>query len=206
MSFATPAGASWPALVEKQSEFSLGTRELHVERVVHVATPNAGTPLTDTRHLNDLVDAYTNIFNFLPDSPSSLVLDGLFVVIKQLAANTVEGLRGLQAMLPAGPFLREWLNVGIVPARYRALASNYRPSSPGLLSWASDRIFGRIFQGAESDLVVPTAGVYEKNGAAPFPIAEANRVVFGPEDGVTHVGYFAEQRHREAILRWLSEV
>ncbi|MGA7500987.1 MAG: hypothetical protein WBX00_30010 [Isosphaeraceae bacterium] len=193
------------ALVEKQSEFSLGSRKLGVNRVVHVAVPNAGTPLTDTPHLNDLIDTYTNIFDFLPDSPTSLVLDGLFVVAKQLAANTVKGLDGLQAMLPTGRFLREWLNVGTVPARYFALASNYRPSNPGLLSWASDRLFSKIFLKAENDLVVPTASVYDRNGSAPFPIADARRLVFSPEDGVTHGGYFAHERARKAILDWLTE-
>ena len=193
------------ALAEKQSEFSLGSRKLRVDRVVHVAAPNAGTPMTDATHLNDLIDAYTNILNFLPDSPTSLVLDGLLVVAKQLAANTVKGLDGLQAMLPTGRFLREWLNVGTVPARYLAVASNYRPRNSGLLSWASDRLFSRIFLGAENDLVVPTASVYDQNGSAPFPIADARRLVFGPGDGVTHVGYFAQERARKAILQWLSE-
>jgi hypothetical protein len=113
------------ALTEKQSELSLGSRSISVERVVHVGTPNAGTLLTDALHMADLVDAYMNYSVLIPDSAPSLLLDCLLVVVKHLAAETLKGLEGLQSMLPSGSFLREWLNVGTAPARYRALTSSY---------------------------------------------------------------------------------
>lgn len=43
-------------LTERQSELSLGSRTLNVNRLVFVATPNTGTVLTDAKHLGDLVD------------------------------------------------------------------------------------------------------------------------------------------------------
>jgi hypothetical protein len=193
------------SLTEKQSELSLGSRTISIERVVHVGTPNAGTPLTDAPHMTDLVDAYTNFLVMIPDSPSSLLLDCLLVVVKHLAAETLKGLEGLQSMLPSGRFLREWLNLGTAPARYHALASSYRPTAPGPLSWTTDRLFTRIFRGEASDLVVPTSGVYQQNGCDAFPIPEARRMIFNPEDGVSHFGYFAEKRARDSILHWLSQ-
>jgi pimeloyl-ACP methyl ester carboxylesterase len=168
-------------LAEKQSEFSMGSRILRVNRVVHVGTPNAGTPLTNTDHMNDLIESYTNILKHLPDSTTSLVLDGLLLVAKQLAARTVEGLEGLQAMLPGGDFLRGWLRGPGGPARYHVVTSNYRPSSLGLLSWAADRVFNHVFSGAHNDLVVPTASVYDPDGTGLFPIPAAQQLVLGPE-------------------------
>jgi hypothetical protein len=191
-------------LAEKQSELSPTGSALSVDRVIQVAAPNAGTSLTDGVYLNDLIDCYTNILNFLPDSPSSIVLDALFAVAKQLAVDTLIGLDGLQAMLPGGKFLRK-LNTGTATVRYFALASACKPNAPGLLAWAADRLFQRIFQGLENDLVVPTGGVYEGNGSALFPIASTRCLVFRPEDDVNHVGYFAQERARRTIYKWLAE-
>jgi hypothetical protein len=58
-----------------------------------------------------------------------------------------------------------------------------------------------IFE-AENDLVVPTVGVYEKNGSGFFPIDEKH--VFSARDGIAHTRFFADRTAREKILDWLS--
>ena len=182
-----------------------GSRKLGVNRVVHVAVPNAGTPLTDTPHLNDLIDTYTNIFDFLPDSPTSLVLDGLFVVAKQLAANTVKGLDGLEAMLPTGRFLREWLNVGTVPRD-----TSPSPRTTGRRTWSAllgvrPPLLQDLPQGRERPRRSHGQRLRQERGPPRSPSPTPAGSVFSPEDGVTHGGYFAHEPARKAILDWLTE-
>jgi hypothetical protein len=189
-------------LAEKATELPLGNRSLRVAEVVFVAGPNAGTVLADAKHLGDLVDRYTNLLNFFPDNGVTDVLEAVITVVKQLAVGAVKGLEGLQAMRPGGPFLRDWLNrspKGHV--RYRAIASDYEPDDPGLLAWAKDGLMDRIFGRAGNDLVVPTLGVYDRNGSGCFPIADRLVLTRG---GIQHNGFFASAAVRDKLLDWLS--
>ena len=107
----------------------------------------------------------------------------------------------MQSMLPTGEFLAG-LNSGVKEAAtYFALASNYEPTDRGLSAFFKDRLMDKIFR-AENDLVVPTSGVFEKNGGGYFPINE--RHIFAASDGVQHTGYFAHPFVQEKILGWLS--
>jgi pimeloyl-ACP methyl ester carboxylesterase len=190
-------------LAERQAELSLGSRSLAVNKIVFVAAPNAGTLLTDTRHLGDLIDSYTNILNFFPDNGVTEVLQAVITVMKQLAVGAAKGLSGLESMLPGGPFLTDWLNRGPKGAElYYAIASDYEPTQPGLLSWAKDRLVGRVFDHAENDLIVPTLGVYRGNGSDLFPIAD--HYVFPPAAGIQHGGYFSDSATQQQIMAWLS--
>jgi len=186
-------------LAEKQSELSLGSRAIRVRNTVFVATPNAGTALA--QNFGNLVDTYTNLLKLLPDTGGVEVIEGVITVMKQIAIGALKGLDGLQAMRPQGPFLN-WLNTG--PAgneRYFALGSNYEPAEPGFAS-SLDLLIDRVFKQADNDLVVPTAGVYEKNGSPLFPIAE--RHLFAAADAVPHTRYFASGVARAKISEWLT--
>lgn len=190
-------------LAERQGEFSLGSRNLAMNKVVFVAAPNAGTVLTDTKHLGDLVDSYTNILNFFPDNGVTEVLQAVITVMKQFAVGAVKGLSGLESMLPGGPFLKDWLNHGPKGTElYYAIASNYEPTQPGLLAWSKNRLMDHIFDKAENDLVVPTLGVYEENGSDLFPIAD--HYVFPPTAGIQHGNYFPNSTTQQRIMAWLN--
>ena len=188
-------------LAEKAAELPLGARRLRVAGVVFVAVPNAGTILADAEHLGDLVDRYTNLLHFFPDNGVTDVLEAVITVVKQLAVGAVGGLEGLQAMRPGNPFLRDRLNRGSRgEVRYRAIASDYEPSDPGLLAWAKDGLMDRIFGRAQNDLVVPTLGVYDDNGSGCFPIQEPLVLV---DAGIPHNGFFASGAARDQLLEWL---
>lgn len=188
-------------LAEREREFSLGARDLTVRRVVFVAVPNAGTILTDAKYMGDFLDTYTNLLNFLPDNGVTEAVEALVTVAKQLAVGTLKGLEGLQSMLPGGDFLKT-LNMGDRDEkRYFALAANFEPENPGWKSFAADRLLDKIFK-ADNDLVVPTVGVYDKNGSGFFPIED--RHVFGKPDGVHHGGFFGNATAREKLLEWLG--
>jgi hypothetical protein len=180
----------------------LGSRLLQIRHIVFVATPNAGTVLTDTKYLGDLVDSYTNLLNFFPSNGVIDVLETIITVVKQLAVGAMKGLEGLQSMLPRGPYLTK-LNAGPkLATHYSALASNFEPKDGGLKDYVKDILLDGIFR-TDNDLVVPTAGVWDYNGSGQFPIAKHH--VFSETDGIQHGGFFSNPLAREKILHWLTE-
>jgi hypothetical protein len=189
-------------LAEKQSELSLGSKTVRVRKVVFVAVPNAGTPLTDAKYLGDLVDTYTNLLNFLPDTGVVEVLEGVLTVTKHLTLGVLKGLDGLQAMRPHGRFLDALNTSPRDDKRYFAIGSNYEPPEPGLKSFG-DRIVDWVFSHVDNDLVVPMEGIYEKNGSALFPIED--RHLFQAADAVPHTRFFGNPVTREKISGWLGD-
>ena len=189
-------------LAEKQSEFSLESRSLNVGKVVFVASPNAGTDLADAEHMGDLIDTYTNLLNFIPDNPVTDILDGVITVAKQLAVGAVKGLDGLQSMRPGGEF-QTLLNAanGQGETSYFALGADYTPAEAGFKAWAMERLTGKVF-GAENDLVVPTASVYEENGSSRFPIVDP--LIFPADAGISHTTFFQNADVQEQLLTWLK--
>jgi hypothetical protein len=188
-------------LAEQARQERAGAGSVRVRRVVFVAVPNAGTRLTDTHYLGDLVDAYTNLLNFFPDNGVTDVLEAFLTVVKHLAAGAVKGLDGLQAMVPSGTFLKA-LNAGPKDDKqYFALSADYEPTEPGLKAYFANRLMDGIHRAA-NDLVVPTGGVYEQNGSNRFPIAD--RYVFTRADGVHHGNFFSQRVTQQKILQWLS--
>jgi hypothetical protein len=50
--------------------------------------------------------------------------------------------------------------------------------------------------------VVPTDGVWQKNGAGGFPIAD--NVVFDKSQGIAHTGFFGKPAVARQLLEWLQ--
>jgi hypothetical protein len=188
-------------LAERTAQLPLGSRRLDARKIVFVAAPNAGTVLTDEGHMGDFVDTFTTLLNLFPDNGVTEVLEGVITVAKQLACATLARLPGLQAMRPRGAFLSD-LNQGESPeASYYAVASDFEPADPGLMSFFKDRLMDSVFS-AGNDMVVPTSGVFESNGAGRFPIEE--RLVLSPSRGIHHSGYFADEAVQRQIAAWLE--
>lgn len=188
-------------LSEQQSALSLGSRSVRVGKVVLAAVPNGGTRLADADHMNDFVDAYTNLLNFLPETGVVEALEALITVAKQLAVGALRGLDGLRSMDPRGDFIRS-LNQGpVCDTRYFALAANYEPGAPGFKAYALDRLVDKIFN-EHNDIVVPTEGVFRENGRVGFPVDE--RFVFDAAAGVGHTNFFSQPQVHDKILEWLA--
>jgi hypothetical protein len=194
-------------LAERQADFSLDGSRVDVRRAVLVAVPNAGTLLSDVKHVGAFIDAFTNLLTHVPDgfepvAKAAEVLASVVAVLKQVAAGTVKGLDGLQAMRPGGPFL-SGLNVADVAGetRYFALASNYEPAVFALKAFVADRLADVVFEGGGNDVIVPTEGVYAANGGGRFPISD--RHVFDPSDGVAHTTFFTQGVVQDRLREWL---
>jgi Caspase domain len=190
-------------LTEKQGELSLGSRSIRIGKVVFAGAPNAGTLLAGGDRLGDLIDTFTNLANFVPDVGVTDTIAAIIAVAKQLAVGAVDGLPGLQSMVPDGKFFKK-LNTGdrIGDTRYFALSSDYTPSEPGLIDFAKNRLMDAIFKGDGNDLVVPTDSVFDANGSGFFPIED--RFVLTDSHSVGHTQYFTTPAVLDRIEEWLS--
>jgi hypothetical protein len=129
------------------------------------------------------------------------IIEGVITVVKHIALGTIKGLDGLECMLPTGTFLND-LNIGDRDSKeYFAVTSDYEPENAGLKVWAANRLMDSIFK-AENDLVVPTKGVFEKNGSGFFPIQDV--YAFDQSAGVAHTTYFGHEETGQSILGWLK--
>ena len=189
-------------LAERQSEMSLGSRSLRVEKVVFAATPNNGTVLANPEHFGTLIDSMTNLLLFVPDNGVTEVLETVITAAKHIAVGAFKGLEGLMAMTPDGEFLTSLNASPKGDTNYFALAANFEPTNHGWKVFAKDRLMDAIFKDTENDLVVPTGGVHEANTSANFPIA--NPLLFAATDGISHSDFFRHRKAVDQILTWLQ--
>ncbi len=191
-------------LAEAKSELPLDGKQLSVNQVVFVASPNRGTVLTDAKYMGDFVDAYTSILSVMPDNAVTDVLESIIAVVKQLAVGVLKGLEGLQSMNPEGTYLQDFLNSGEASSTlYRSIAADFEPDNPRFRPWAKNRLMDKIFK-EQNDLVVPTIGVYEANGDEMFPIASENRLDLSGDALVHHGNFFSNERVVAQLRAWLT--
>ena len=135
-----------------------------------VASPNAGTILADREHLSDLIDRVTDLAQFVPDNGVTDTLGLLFAVVKQLAVGAVGGLDGIMSMNPAEGYLDELNGRPASAAQLRAIAADYEPPKGAPVARvARDGATDLVFKAADNDLVVPTLGCWDVDGAGGFP-------------------------------------
>lgn len=189
-------------LSERQAALPLGSRRLRIGKVVLVGVPNAGTALADPAHVETLLDVFTNLLNFVPDSFGAPALSMLVEFAKLAAVGALGHLPGLQAMHPDGEFARRLNAPGEPgPTKYFAVASNVMPTEPGLRHFVRSRALDALLRGG-NDFVVPSDGVFAGNGSSYFPVASP--VMLEGEGAVAHTKYFADPRVRDQIFAWLS--
>lgn len=172
--------------------------QLNVRRVCQVGTPNAGTPLAHAKHMIAFLDGYTALLTTLPDSVSTIVLEGLLCAIKLVVTGAGEGLPGLSAMEPDGRYLTQLGTRSLGTSQWFTIGANYQPGQDpksSLLRRVGDAVVDRFFD-SSNDLVVPSDGCHEP-GLAP---RESFRI-----DGadVHHTNYFLSAEVHDRLNRWL---
>lgn len=188
-------------LAERAKDLGLADK-ISVRTLVMVGTPNAGTALADKDHLSQLLDRITDLVQFIPDNGVTDVVGMVIAILKQLSVGAYGGLEGVMAMDPAGAYLKDFNVTPGSSATYRAIASNYEPPSGAAVARiarnkATDFVFGQ----SGNDLVVPTNGVFEVEGATGFPVADP--LVFTASQGVDHGSYFGRPEVSVKLLEWL---
>ena len=200
-----------------------------VDRVVFVAATNGGTHLADPDRWHDLVDLYTNLASagagVLAGLPGAApvaavvagVVRGIGALVKYLVSYAAEGdgVPGLAAMVPDGPFVTE-IN-GVQPGQpgpgtsWFVVASNFHvellddshrpPEFPReLVVKLGEGFVDGLFDG-DNDLVVDTASMSAIGPPDGGFVADAR--VLESNDRVYHTNYFSQVDVIEAITGWL---
>ncbi|MEU4218845.1 hypothetical protein [Actinoplanes sp. NPDC026623] len=168
-----------------------------VRRMIHVATPNAGTPLAGPEHLGDLLDVFSNLVTLFTDEGSGAIASAVIEVVKQVATGALSGLDGLAAMDPAAPWLA---GLNAAPAdpgtRVAAITCDYDSAGAKVAVRALDFMVDRLF-GTGNDLVVPTAGVYEAGSY----LVDDRLDLSGAAPSVAHSGFLGDPR----VHGWLAD-
>ncbi|KIQ25692.1 hypothetical protein RT97_23285 [Variovorax paradoxus] len=195
-------------LAEMPPAPGLDTARARVRRVVFGATPNSGTVLADPDHMVAMVDRLTTLLALFPAGPVAETLEALITVVKVIAHGALKGLDGLASMRPEGAFLgRVNASAAAAPADYFAIASNYSATDTGLrglVAGGKDLLLDTVFGKAGNDLVVPTDGVFQKNGSSRFPLDARRVLLFEPGEGVSHTTLFQNPKVSERLLEWLA--
>ncbi|HEX5969763.1 MAG TPA: CHAT domain-containing protein [Intrasporangium sp.] len=207
-------GSSWPG---------------RVDRIIFVAATNGGTHLADPDRWHDLIDLYTNLASVGAGALAAIpggapvaavvagVVKGIGALVKYLVSYVGEdnGVPGLAAMMPSGPFVTD-LNKGQPKqpqpgTKWFVIASNFHvellddshrpPEFPReLVVRLAEGFVDDLFKG-DNDLVVDTASM----SAIGLPIggfvAEAR--MFDTNDRIYHTNYFSQLEVIEAIAGWL---
>ncbi len=182
---------------------------IRVGKLVFVAAPNMGTPLTDPKHMVEFIDRYTSILNLAPPGPLSVVaetLEGIAVLVKLIGSASLKRLDGLAAMNPNGQFLAQLQQGPLKVSQPFAVTSDFEPKGSLrelVKQVVADQIIDRVFDEAANDLVVPTAGVAGVAGIPGFPIPAEKTLRFAHDQGVTHTTYFQHPETSKTLLAWL---
>lgn len=194
------------ALAEVPVAARVNAPHITVRKLVLGATPNKGTLLADPDHMVSMIDRLTTALTLLPGANAIETLEALITVIKTLAHGGLNGLDGLRSMCPKGTFLHSLNITGGLPGKYFAIAANYEPKDRGLralVTGGTNIVADTIFGEADNDLVVPTDGVYEKNGNARFPVPIERRLVLDRAESIMHTTIFGHPSVSTQLIAWL---
>jgi hypothetical protein len=194
-------------LAEQPTGAGLDAPTLQVRRVVFAGVPNGGTLLADPDHMVTMADRFTSALTLAPTGPITETFEALITLIKMLAHGALKGLGGLTSMHPGGSFLAMLNQPRSTRADYFAVTSNYQPADQGLRRLALRLVDGaadEIFDNAANDLIVPTEGVWQRNGGGAFPLLPERVLTLDPSQGVMHTGFFPHDAVARHMLSWLE--
>ena len=174
-----------------------------VARVCQVGAPNLGTPLADAERWNVFLDAHTNCLTKLPDSVTTVVLEGLLCLVKIIGTGVARGLPGLAAMNPEGDAVRKLAARSVGDTRWFTVGANYEPAANTALGFVK-RVGAKVsdaavdaFFAAENDMVVPTEGCH-----LPGPKAVESLRITGAL--TNHANYFQSTEVHAKLRQWLA--
>jgi hypothetical protein len=165
---------------------------VNVDRIVFVATPNAGTLLAEPKRIPQFVERLTNFVNMFPDGVLSISAGALMSIAGSIAEVGLPHLPGLADQAPESDLLKA-INDKAAAARYFAFRVNFEPAG-NFFDVIKDAVADRIFEKAQNDLVVPTLGVTK---TSIFDLPAERLIEFGPKDGVHHTNCFRQDKIKQ---------
>ncbi|HKX68968.1 MAG TPA: hypothetical protein VJN29_17270 [Intrasporangium sp.] len=185
----------------------LSQGRLTIGRTIFVASPNAGTPLADGRHLGAFVNRVTALLNLAPPGPWTVVLDVLdavLEVVKIIGQGALGGLPGLSSMRPGGEFLARIASAAPDGSRLYAIDADFEPTGSLAALWRlPESVLDKIFGDQANDGVVPSEGVGFVAGALGFRVGDERSLHLTSESGTWHCSFFTQPRVSEALTAWL---
>ncbi len=185
---------------------------IEIGRVVLVACPCVGSPLTSAEHWDKRLSWLGNLLEMFPENPFTTGAAWLTEALGWFAENIMVHTPGMAAMDPAGDFIRLLQAAPDAPpgAEYHALTANYHPPR-GLAARLGDMGIDQFFAGA-NDLAVWTEGVWKTGGDAAGWVSAARIGCFGPggnlapdDPGATnHLNFFKHPRTTDFLLSALK--
>ena len=200
-----------------------------VERAVFVACTNGGTPLAEPDNLKAMIDLYTNVaaagsraIALIPGAQTTaLVLTeairGVGALAKYLVtqAITADGIPGIAAMEPDGPFVtnlskRQPGQPEPADSTYFVVSSNFEVSLLGdddrafparLKAALTDGLVDQLMKHVANDLVVDVPSMTKIDPAIGNFVDEVHD--FGTTARIFHTVYFAQPDVVDAIAGWL---
>jgi pimeloyl-ACP methyl ester carboxylesterase len=185
-----------------------GACPLHVNKIVHIGVPNAGTALADFDRHAKFLDRISTLLNLAPDGPLSVVadiFDGLLTMVKIIGCKAIGALPGLIAMDPADEWLKKLGSRQSPPYTAYSIGADYEPTGGMLrLVRVPDSLADAVFGFAPNDMIVPAVGVYDAAATLGFPIPQERRVAFTKSEAVWHCAYIGREKTQQALLGWLT--
>ncbi|MCK1480746.1 hypothetical protein IVB27_40005 [Bradyrhizobium sp. 197] len=186
---------------------SMGKLPLRIGKLVMIGAPNRGTPLTDITHWRDFIDCHTNLLVALPDSVSTVGLEGVLCLVKIIGGGAVPGLPGLAAMQAGGQLLASLGKENLGEVRLYAIVGDFSPEPDSALArllMKGGKAGVDAFFGEANDLVVPTKGCHDLTGVKGFPLA-AERIHQFSGHTVNHVTFFQSRSVRQTLAAVLAD-
>jgi hypothetical protein len=164
---------------------------LPLRRVCLVGTPNKGTTLAEYSNLRQLLDGHVAMLARVPAKVAQATLEGALCMLRFVALGVTCPLPGVEALQPA---IAMEFDSGLLKAdaqQWFTVSAEFTPVD-GHFTGANDD-----FSAIPNDQIVPSDGCH----ALDVEISDSLKLV-GSE--FHHHNYFASERLRERLAKWLS--
>ena len=174
---------------------------VNIRSVVHVATPNGGTPLADASYLGQFLSVATNAIGFIPDNPVTDVFGIVLDVLREWVLELAGELPGVAAMKPGSSELHE-LNRGSQPGLAASSRLVVRAGSEPGRPEASPRPGHGPRRRCGQRPLVPTRSTYRRTDQFHIPVGR--RLVLDTSFAVSHSQFWTEPQVTSVLERWLD--
>lgn len=139
---------------------------IKIDRIVFVATPNAGTDLALPDNLSVMIERLANYVNQFPDGLASISGGMLLTLASAIVDAGLPYVTGLEDQSPDSDLLKHFTDNEEHARRYYGFGADYEVEGnllkvvkTGVLAAGTDILADRLFKDKPNDLVVPTSGV-----------------------------------------------
>ncbi|PPK72310.1 hypothetical protein B0F88_104103 [Methylobacter tundripaludum] len=173
-----------------------------IDRIVFVATPNAGTDLARPENLSAMIERLANFVNQFPDGLASISGGMLLTLASAIVDAGLPYVPGLEDQSPVSNLVNVLNSKPEYSERYYGFGADYEVTGNlrTVVKAGVDSVVDRLFNDKANDLVVPTLGV---SSNACFSLDSSHIHDFNGGE-VYHTNFFFQTEIRK-ILEFLAE-